>query len=124
MSGTNQFQPFAVGGGANTLTPTAWAALTALLSNGFASGTASSQQINTALRQATFMAAGLGQFAANLGINANDDSTLANIAATIANAVALGKYNALTQYAATQTLPSSVAGGVEHHQRGRGVPWF
>lgn len=80
MPGTNQFLPFAVGAGANTLTPTAYAALTSLLSSGFVSGVANSAQFNTALRQATTAAAGLGQFIANQGGSANDDGSAANFA--------------------------------------------
>lgn len=81
MPGTNQFLPFAVGAGANTLTPTAYAALASLLSNGFVSGVANSAQFNTALRQATTAAAGLAQFIANQGPNVNDDGSPANFAA-------------------------------------------
>lgn len=80
MPGTNQFLPFAVGAGANTLTPTAYAALTSLLSSGFASGVANSAQFNTALRQATTAAAGLAQFIANQGGSANDDGSATNFA--------------------------------------------
>ncbi len=75
MSGTNQFQPFAIGSGANALTPAAYAALSTLISQGFQSGIANSAQVNTVLRQASFMAAALGQVIANAGLNANDDGT-------------------------------------------------
>lgn len=87
MPGTNQFLPFAVGAGANTLTPTAYAALTSLLSSGFVAGVANSAQFNTALRQATTAAAGLAQFIANQGINANDDGSAANFAAGVQSAI-------------------------------------
>lgn len=87
MPGTNQFLPFAVGAGANTLTPTAYAALTSLLSSGFVSGVANSAQFNTALRQATTAAAGLAQFVANQGINVNDDGSAGNFAAGVQSAV-------------------------------------
>lgn len=87
MPGTNQFLPFAVGAGANTLTPTAYAALSSLLSSGFASGVANSAQFNTALRQATTAAAGLAQFVANQGINVNDDGSASNFAAGVQSAV-------------------------------------
>lgn len=87
MPGTNQFLPFAVGAGANTLTPTAYAALTSLLSSGFAAGVANSAQFNTALRQATTAAAGLGQFIANQGGSANDDGSATNFAAALASAL-------------------------------------
>lgn len=88
MPGTNQFLPFAVGAGANTLTPTAYAALASLLSNGFVSGVANSAQFNTALRQATTAAAGVAQFIANQGQNVNDDGSAANFAAAMSAAMA------------------------------------
>lgn len=87
MPGTNQFLPFAVGAGANTLTPTAYAALTSLLSSGFASGVANSAQFNTALRQATTAAAGVAQFIANQGPNVNDDGSPANFAGGLLTAL-------------------------------------
>lgn len=87
MPGTNQFLPFAVGAGANTLTPAAYAALTSLLSGGFVAGVANSAQFNTALRQATTAAAGLAQFIANQGINANDDGSASNFAAGVQSAI-------------------------------------
>lgn len=87
MPGTNQFLPFAVGAGANTLTPTAYAALTSLLSSGFVAGVAPSAQFNTALRQATTAAAGLAQFIANQGTNVNDDGSAANFAASLSTAL-------------------------------------
>lgn len=87
MPGTNQFLPFAVGAGANTLTPTAYAALTSLLSGGFVAGVANSAQFNTALRQATTAAAGLAEFIANQNINVNDDGSKANFAAGLTTAL-------------------------------------
>lgn len=87
MPGTNQFLPFAVGAGANTLTPTAYAALTSLLSVGFTAGVAPSAQFNTALRQATTAAAGVAQFIANQGQNVNDDGSPTNFASALASAL-------------------------------------
>lgn len=87
MPGTNQFLPFAVGAGANTLTPTAYAALASLLSNGFVSGVANSAQFNTALRQATTAAAGLSKFIADQGPNVNDDGSPTNYAAGLMTAL-------------------------------------
>lgn len=87
MPGTNQFLPFAAGAGANTLTPAAYAALTALLSGGFQSGVAPSAQFNTALRQATTAAAGLAQFIADQGPNVNDDGSPENFAAALSAAL-------------------------------------
>lgn len=87
MPGQNEFKAFASGVGANTITPSAWAALTALLANGFQAGTASSAQINTVLRQASTAAAGLGQFIANQEINALDDGSPANFASRLLAAI-------------------------------------
>lgn len=84
MSGTNQFKAFATGGGANTLSPSAYAALTTLIGSGFQSGLASSQQMNTVLRQTSFMAAAIAQLIANAGMNANDDGDLTTLAANLA----------------------------------------
>lgn len=80
MPGTNQFLPFAVGAGANTLTPTAYAALTTLLAGGFQAGVAPSAQFNTALRQATTGVAGLAKFISDHGANALDDGNHSNFA--------------------------------------------
>lgn len=79
MPGSNQFLALGTGAGANTLTPTAWAALTTLLANGFQSGVANSQQFNTAFRQTTTMAAAIGQLIADQGVNAMDDGSVANL---------------------------------------------
>ena len=79
MPGSNQFKAFATGGGANALTPSAYAALTTLIANGFQSGTASSQQINTVIRQSTFVATALAQAIADMtGLAVNDDGVIAN----------------------------------------------
>lgn len=60
----NDFLPFAIAVGANVLDQTDYSTLPAL-STGFQSGLASSQQINKAIRQATVMAAVLGQWIAD-----------------------------------------------------------
>ncbi|MDE2403038.1 MAG: tail fiber protein [Burkholderiales bacterium] len=86
MPGSNQFLALGTGAGANTLTPTAWAALTTLLANGFQSGVANSQQFNTAFRQTTTMAAAIGQFIADQGFNANDDGSVANLKTAFSSA--------------------------------------
>ena len=77
MSGTNQFLTFATGVGANVLTPTAYEALTTLLSQGFSTGIADTQTCNTVFRQGTWGSAVLGQIIADTGVNANDDGDLA-----------------------------------------------
>lgn len=75
----NEFKLFA-GPSANTLTPAAWAALTTLLANGFSSGLASSQQANTLFRQVSTVAAGIGQFMSNQGVDALDNGSVTDFA--------------------------------------------
>lgn len=85
---SNQYYSFAVGVGANTLTNSAYAALSTLLSNGFQPGVASSEQMNTVWRQATTAAAGVAQFAAdNQSADVLDDGSAANFAARLDAAV-------------------------------------
>lgn len=60
----NDFLPFAIAVGADVLDQTDYSTLPAL-STGFQSGLASSKQINKAIRQATVMAAVLGQWIAD-----------------------------------------------------------
>jgi len=85
---TNDFLPFAGGATANVLSQADYAALTALLANGFQSGTAQSNQVNKVLRQASLMSAALGKLIVDLsGSNATDDGTInalvANLKASI-----------------------------------------
>ena len=87
MSGTNQFLPFATQSGANTLTPTAYAALTTVVGQGFQPGLAKSQQANTVWRQATFVAAAVAQLIANDGNNANDDGNLTGFVTNLTTAI-------------------------------------
>ena len=87
MPGTNDFKAFASGGGANALTPAAYATLTSLLANGFQAGTASSAQINTVLRQVTSMAAALGKIVSDAELNAIDDGNVAVLASRILQAI-------------------------------------
>lgn len=87
MPGTNQFLPFAVGTGANVLTAAEYAALAAL-SQGFQSGIASSKNVNTPLRQATFVAAAIAQIIANTGVNVADDGNLTTFVTNLLTALA------------------------------------
>jgi len=87
MPGQNDFRAFAAGGGANALTPSAYATLTALLANGFQTGTASSAQINTVLRQSSSMAAALGKIISDAELSALDDGNVDNLAARIVQAL-------------------------------------
>jgi len=84
---SNQFKAFATSGGANALTPTAWAALTSLLANGFQSGVAKSEEVNTALRQAAAIANLIGNFINDQGFDALDDSNAANLLIALNNAL-------------------------------------
>lgn len=114
MPGTNQFLPFAVGAGANTLTPTAYAALTALLSSGFAAGVAPSAVFNTAFRQATTAAAGVAQFIADQGGSALDDGVPANFSAALKsafNSLIGGKIQSVSASASANALTCTYAGG-------------
>lgn len=83
---TNNFKPFATGSGANVTTQSDYEALTALLS-GFQAGKASSAQINKALRQGTVMAAMLGAFMNDRGIDAKDDGNLSTLLANFKSAL-------------------------------------
>ncbi len=85
---TSQYLPFCTAGSANTLTPSAWAALTALLADGFQPGIALSEQVNTALRQALTGVAGVAKFAADNGtLDVNDNASHADFASALYSAV-------------------------------------
>jgi hypothetical protein len=115
---TNDFLPFANGGGANVLTQAQYAALTTLLSGGYQSGVANSAQMNKTWRQSSIMAAVLGQFAADYsGNNSTDDGTTttleANLVAAIRSATKTGVILADTGAANAYTAvnaPPLVAG--------------
>lgn len=88
MAGTNQYAAFAAGSGANALTPSAWAALPTLIAQGFQPGVASSEQINTLLRQVSTAAAGVAQFGVNQsGGDALDNGSPSDFAALLLSAV-------------------------------------
>ena len=82
----NEIKLFA-GPSTNTLTPAAWAALTSLLSDGFSSGLASSQQVNTLFRQLSTVAAGVGQFISDQGFDALDNGNINDFATAFSNAL-------------------------------------
>lgn len=88
MAGMNQHSVWAAAAGANTMTNSAWAALTTLISNGFQPGVASSEQINTLLRQLSTVTTGTAKFAVDQsGGNALDDGSAPNFAALMLLAV-------------------------------------
>ncbi|MGF6837078.1 hypothetical protein QF001_000945 [Paraburkholderia youngii] len=79
MAAQNQFLAFGIGSGANVLTPAQYAALAAL-GPGFATGILQSNQLNSVLRQASFVSAMIGQFIADQsGNSALDDGNLAEL---------------------------------------------
>jgi len=76
---TNDFLPFGSAVGANVLSQADYAELTAR-SNGFSAGTAASIQLNKVWRQASIMAAMIGQFIVdNNGTDAIDDGTITTL---------------------------------------------
>lgn len=93
------FKVFAGGVGANALTPAAYAALTTLLSQGFQTGTASSQQVNTVWRQCSTVAAAIGLAISDGGFNAVDDGNAANLKAAFLSMLD-------TRYAPLAAFPS------------------
>lgn len=83
MAGTNQYFSFSAAVGANALTYSAWSALTTLRANGFTTGVASSEQVNTLMRQMSVPTSGLAQFVANQDVNVFDDGSSSNFAAAV-----------------------------------------
>lgn len=123
MSGSNQFRAIATGGGANALTPAAYAALvTSTLGLGYSSGVANSTYINTTLRQSSFVVTAIAQAIADMtGAAVNDDGVIANfegqflgmlqqapycsgVAAGTADAITLALNPALTALTTGQTV--------------------
>ncbi|MCU6445618.1 phage tail protein [Escherichia coli] len=83
---TNNFKPFATAANANVISQANWEALPALLS-GFTAGKASSAQVNKAIRQATTIAALVGQFIANSGADALDNADVNGLVTKFTNAL-------------------------------------
>lgn len=86
MPGTNDFKGFALTA-TDTYTPAEWAALTALLANGFSTGVASTKQVNTLMRQVSSMAAALGKIISDAELNAVDDGDVTTLASRIVGAL-------------------------------------
>lgn len=77
---TNDFKAFATGVSANVLSQSAYVALSSLISNGFQSGTADSEQLNKVWRQSSVMAQLLGDFiVSRTGQDALDDGNLTTL---------------------------------------------
>ncbi|EQA1140447.1 putative phage collar protein [Escherichia coli] len=83
---TNNFKAFALDPNANVMSQADWESLPALLS-GFTAGKASSAQVNKAIRQATTIAALVGQFIANSGVDALDNADVNGLVTKFTNAL-------------------------------------
>ncbi len=83
---TNNFKAFALDPNANVMSQADWEALPALLS-GFTAGKAASAQVNKAIRQATTIAALIGQFIANSGVDALDNADVNGLVTKFTNAL-------------------------------------
>lgn len=87
---TTEILALASSGGANVMSQADYAALSDI-ANGYPSGILTSEKLNKTLRQATFMAAGLAQAAADLTTtNVVDDGNLATLVALIKAAITNG----------------------------------
>ena len=87
MANTNQFLPFACGGGANTITQSAYSSHTDR-TIGHQPGVALSELENTVLRQLSTAVTALAQFAADYGAhNVLDDATPANFEVAFKSAI-------------------------------------
>lgn len=86
MANKNDFKAFALDPNANVMSQVDWEALPALLS-GFTAGKASSAQVNKAIRQATTIAALVGQFIANSGTDALDNADVNGLVTKFTNAL-------------------------------------
>lgn len=107
----NDFLVFAGGAGANVLSQTDWAALTARTS-GFSSGVAQSAQLNKAWRQSSIMAAVLAQFISDrTGLDVLDDGTTATILANLKASAAAVNGDA------TKTFSVAAASAAAHATR-------
>lgn len=83
---TNNFKAFALDPNANVMSQADWEALPALLS-GFTAGKAASAQVNKAIRQATTIAALVGQFIANAGEDALDNGDVSGLVSKFTDAI-------------------------------------
>lgn len=84
----NQILPFGTVSGANVLAPADYLALAARL-GGFSAGTAKSKELNTVWRQASFVAAMIGQYIADkAGQDVLDNGDLAALQAKFVAALA------------------------------------
>jgi hypothetical protein len=87
MTANNDFLALANGGGANVISQATYAGATALLANGYQAGLAQSAQVNKTFRQATAIAALIGQFIQTQGFDANDDGNAFNLLTSFQQAI-------------------------------------
>lgn len=84
---TNEFLPFAIGGGANVIAQSTYAGSSAV-ATGFQSGLADSRYLNKAWRQSSVVASALAQYMANvLGVSILDDGDWAGFVTHLTNAL-------------------------------------
>lgn len=87
---TSQYLPFGTGVSANTLSYATYAALTTLIANGFQTGIAKSEEINTVLRQTSVGVAGLAKLIADHGpSDALDNGSISDFKAALKAALDL-----------------------------------
>lgn len=97
---TNDFKAFAIGASANVLTQPDFVALTSLITNGFQAGTANSEQLNKVWRQASVIAALIGDYIGrNTGADALDDGDLGTLLGNLEKAI--HSYNISTSVSGT-----------------------
>lgn len=117
---TNQYLPFATGGGANVLSPAAYQGLAARTA-GFVAGTALSINLNTVWRQGSVAAAMLGQFVGDIGgFDALDDGSVTNLLTSFERSIQNGKMNFATISGSANALiatltpaPTALTAGIE-----------
>lgn len=122
---TNDFLPFGTAVGANVMSQADYLSLVAR-SNGFASGTAASAQLNKAWRQSSIIASVLAQFIVDQsGLSAIDDGTTAALEANLLTAIrAAGRQSTIltdtgsaNAYSAVNTPPLSTLPASGYSQR-------
>lgn len=126
MTGTNNYLPFAQGGSANVISQATYAALTAILANGFSAGIAQSDQLNKVWRQSAAISAMIGSFIAAQGYNALDDGNAATLLTAFENALTtyLASSGSRTKLIANATLYIATTGNDSTGDGTIGNPWL
>jgi len=92
MTNTVDFLPFAIGGGANVETQTAWVS-DAVVTNGFQSGITLSMQMNKAIRQGSVVAAAAANWISDvLNVSVLDNGSVATLVEQLWLASITAKY--------------------------------